>query len=402
MRLFSLLSMFIFCFSTAADDKSDLESILNETEKAIEEVRKNEDQETLKSLLHGERKASDLVKEIDKNKNSYMRMGNVKKVSEDVLQVKLPESTEATPNLNKSKKLDPDAFIFVSLSMPKGTLRSLFEYAVSNKDNMNIKFVTRGWKRKEFQLTISRFASLWPNNKDQSQMPQMITHPKLFESMNIDMVPAIAVKVDSGYWGVIKGVNSVELAKYYIDKGDEFGSVRGPMYPIEEPNLIDEIKKAANDYDWSKGVEKAKNSARLAQPTMDLPRATVDESYLVDLTIRSTKEILHPNGQVVVKAGQLVNPLMDMTMSKSYIFFDASDPKQVLVVQEWIATKGSVQLIASRLPSDPVERMVIKEKLGLPIGMLNKLIARRFKLKAVPSIVEQENLLVRVTTKGIY
>ena len=401
MRSFSYLLILLSSLACAANEQDDLEAILKSTEQAVEEFRKSEDLKTLLAIKKGQAAATQMADEIDGNEADYMRMGNVRKVSEEILEVKLPESTSATPNLQKKKTLDPDAFIFVSLSMPKGTLRSLFEYAVARKDEMNIKFVTRGWKQKEFRLTMSRFAKLWPSSTDPSKFPQMITHPKLFETMKVDMVPAIAVKVNKGYWGLIKGVNSVELAEYYVEKGDDFGSVRGQVYPIEEPNLIDEIKRAADNYDWSKGVERATESARRAKPTTDLPTSRIDESYLVDLTIRAKKEIRHPDGRVIVEPGQLVNPLMEMSMSNDYVFFDARDRRQIEIVKEWISTKKRVQLIASSLPDDPLERMMIKKELGLPIGMLNSMIASRFKLRAVPSIVEQENLLIRVTIKGV-
>ena len=88
-------------------------------------------------------------------------------------------------------------------------------------------------------------------------------------------------------------------------------------------------------------------------------------------------------------------------MHQAFIFFDGTSRRQVEQVKKWQRENDYVDLIATDLPENHEDKMALKAELGQPIGFINKLISKRFKLKAVPAIVTQEDLMVRVKIKKV-
>lgn len=288
-------------------------------------------------------------------------------------------------------------YVYFSLSMPKDTIRNLFLQALHEDELEHTIFVLRGWKPPRIGDLVSRLNDLFPDAQKLRDLPNVQINPTLFEQQSVDRVPTYSTKDGNGRWGKVVGTTSIADAVSRINEGRYLDQVIGPTYTIEEPNILKVIQERIATVDWNAEVERVKDSM-LTKSTSgrELPYATDDDSYLVDLTIQNNRDISGPDGEVFVYSGATVNPFDYMTVRRRYVFIDANVDSHVEQAKAWRRENEMITVVTTIPIRSVAKRREVIAYLGQPVHEINDLLINRFKLKAVPSIAYQEDRMLRV------
>ena len=165
----------------------------------------------------------------------------------------------------------------------------------------------------------------------------------------------------------------------------------GPTSAVVETDLGDELRQRAVSVD----VEQLRNAQARYQPANlhALPRATKDATTMVDLTHTLEQDVQDANGQVLYPAGFTFNPLRYVSLSGALVVIDGSDPEQVAWFKgsPYGANRRALLLLSGGLAA------ALRDELQRPVAYLTEDIAQRLQLRAVPSVVmeQDQHLTVR-------
>ncbi len=157
--------------------------------------------------------------------------------------------------------------------------------------------------------------------------------------------------------------------------------IAGAVYSISEPDLLAELR----DYVQTPNIEKQLQEQAHYQPKdmRKLPKAKEDRTFDVDMTYTLTHDLTDGSGHVLYPRGFKVNPLQYVNFVGGVVVIDGSDPKQV----EWFEKSPyAPNELAILLLSDGYA-LELTRKLKRPVYYLTDIIAERFRLAAVPSVV---------------
>ncbi|MEO8152372.1 MAG: type-F conjugative transfer system protein TraW [Rhizobacter sp.] len=177
--------------------------------------------------------------------------------------------------------------------------------------------------------------------------------------------------------------------------------VIGPLYEIREQHAIEYIK--AKLLEKQKNGELAKweadskarvvDAIRKPVPIPGLGKTDTARTFYYDPTMTVVQNIVDHQGNVLYPAGYRKNPLEVFTMTKYLLFFDATDPKQVVFARELIKHyDGRVKPI---LVGGSYLDLMRNWKLQVYYDQRG-LLTTRFGIKNVPALVSQEGMLLRI------
>ena len=163
----------------------------------------------------------------------------------------------------------------------------------------------------------------------------------------------------------------------------------GPTSAVIETDLVDELRQRAVSVD----VEQLRHTQARYQPANlhALPRAEKDTTTMVDLTHTLEQDVQDANGQVLYPAGFTFNPLRYVSLTGVLVVIDGSDPEQVAWFKgsPYGSNRRALLLLSGGLAAP------LRDELRRPVAYLTGDIARRLQVRAVPSVViEQDNQLV--------
>ena len=165
----------------------------------------------------------------------------------------------------------------------------------------------------------------------------------------------------------------------------------GPTSAVIESDLVDELRQRAVSVD----VEQLRHAQAGYQPANlhALPRATKDAITMVDLTHTLEQDVQDANGQVLYPAGFTFNPLRYVSLSGALVVIDGSDPEQVAWFKgsPYGANRRALLLLSGGLAA------ALRDELQRPVAYLTEDLAQRLQLRAVPSVVmeQDQHLTVR-------
>jgi conjugal transfer pilus assembly protein TraW len=177
--------------------------------------------------------------------------------------------------------------------------------------------------------------------------------------------------------------------------------VHGQTYPILEQDFLEWIQTRLAtlqqqgqlhilQQQWVKEV--AKHADR-PTPVAGLTTTSVARTWRWDPSIKVSTSIQDPNGEILIPAGTLVNPLERVSLRQDLVFYNSDDPKQV----QWAQTidtqkKGEEKLI---LVQGSVSSQTKRFQKPVYFDQEGRL-TRRFHIQHVPAIVTQEGLHLRI------
>lgn len=175
----------------------------------------------------------------------------------------------------------------------------------------------------------------------------------------------------------------------------------GPVYSITEPDMLREIhetlarKQQSGELERMRrdAVEKGRRSIESPKPNNALARTATPRTHYFDPSYVAPKTISGPSGELIVRAGDRVNPLDYTGLSKRLVFFDGRDEKQVAWVSrvlnaspvrsKAIMTAGGVMDLSRRW-----KQQVYFDQGGV--------LVQRFSITQVPALVYQEGKRLRI------
>ena len=298
------------------------------------------------------------------------------------------------------KSLSPEKpiqgrWIFVSMSMPAQELKAAAEEASATKSSL----VFRGIEKGGDTGTITR--RLYATVKDIKPIPAAVIDPLLFTRFDVQAVPTMIEINADGETRIARGLPGFAWMSKQ-DTGD-LGQ-RGPVFDIAEPDMIEEMQRRMSEFDWEKEKKHALDNFWAQQKdSVNLPVAEKNRERRIDTSIVSTQDIFHPDGRLIIKKGQTINPQALMPMRHAYILFDATNKRQVEIVKkigdELLAKQKPVVYLFSKMDTENGwdHYNQTTELMNAPIYKLNKTIIERFQIQSLPSVVEGQGdtILIR-------
>jgi conjugal transfer pilus assembly protein TraW len=168
--------------------------------------------------------------------------------------------------------------------------------------------------------------------------------------------------------------------------------VRGPVKPVTEPDLIEELQRRLAALDLGKLREQALARYWQRVAFVELPVASESRTREIDPTITAPREVSAADGTLLVHAGERVNPLDRLPFTQRLVVFDASDERQVATAQRLGREAGELRVVylASRLDRRSGWEWLasVEDTLDAPVYLLTPEVRERFALERVPAFVE--------------
>ncbi|WP_342257178.1 type-F conjugative transfer system protein TraW [Rickettsia endosymbiont of Aspidapion aeneum] len=172
--------------------------------------------------------------------------------------------------------------------------------------------------------------------------------------------------------------------------------VRGHIFPIIEESLLEvimaKLQTVKHNGDLEKMQEEFKNKVqkKISRPTaiLALAKTSINRNWHYDPSFIQKTDIKDQAGKIIVKAGTSVNPLEKISWGEPLIFIDGDDEQQIkwakLQIGRLVLTKGN-----------PIElRQELNKQVFFDQGGV---LTTRFKIKAIPAIIEQEGILLKIS-----
>jgi len=304
------------------------------------------------------------------------------------------ESQNPHSTITSSKPL---TLLFVSFSLGESALKGIFEQASGRGD---VLLVFRG--PKPGQKLPALMANLKRLLKGMDPMPNIVIDPTRFHRWSVTSVPDIVVEQEGKSLLHVRGVSSLSWLDEQLKAGKqgELGTL-GDVGEIAEIDLLEEIKRRMAAIDWKQKQQQAIARFWAQQKFEVLPVAQADRDRTVDLTITAPRDVAASNGQLIIRAGQTVNPLDKMPFGLCLKVFDATVPAQVELIkhQSCQDKRARVMYLATQLPREEGWESLkkLETRLKSPVYLLTPDVRSRFQLEHVPAIVEQSGnqLVVR-------
>jgi conjugal transfer pilus assembly protein TraW len=184
-----------------------------------------------------------------------------------------------------------------------------------------------------------------------------------------------------------------------------FGVVRaqalGPVYEIVEPDMLAELKARLAQMQRSgqlselleQGRRRAQQSILNPRGAEDIPPAVRRRTHFFDPTLTVEEDIVTPDGVVIARRGQKINPLEHVSWPGVWVFFDARVPAQVREAKRLI-DEGRALVKPVLVAGDYVQagktlaHRVYFDQQGV--------LVRRFGIGATPATVRQEGSQLRI------
>lgn len=174
----------------------------------------------------------------------------------------------------------------------------------------------------------------------------------------------------------------------------------GPIYPISEPDMLKEMQQTLARKQQTgelaklqrQAIERSRKSIETPRPNDALVRTATPRTHYFDPSYVAPQTITGPNGEVIVRAGDRVNPLDYTGLTKRLVFFDGRDPQQVELVANMLNSPvRSKPIMTAGAVFDLTRRW--KQQVFFDQGGS---LVQRFGITQVPAVVYQEGKRLRI------
>ena len=301
-------------------------------------------------------------------------------------------------------KANDVTYIFVSYSLGDEALKAMMK---RNAGKAHTVFVMRGIPEgMGLGEGISRMQAL---ASQVEPMPNIIIDPMLFTLFGIKAVPSVVRATTPEQSVLNKDAKPTLIAKveglhndaWLLDRvsmghtGD-LGQ-QGPIKAIDEPDMIEMMKKRILAIDWEEKKSQAVKRFWQGQTFDVLPQATEYRVRTLDPSVFVTHDIKDMNGNVIQAAGTTINPLKLRPFNTALIIFNPLRAEEVALVQDKLKTlrglEKRIQLLVTQMDRkrgwDAYTE--ITERFDEPIFLLTPEVKARFEIEVTPSLVTADN-----------
>ena len=285
--------------------------------------------------------------------------------------------------------------IYASTSLGEAGLLDILEEAAGRDD---VLVVFRGMKPGQKLQQFVREIHALVRRFGEGKQPHVIIDPNRFRHANVTVAPTLTLEENGKVLARVQGITGIQWLRSKTDgkpgekaKTQDFGS-QGPTREIAEVDLIEEMQRRAAQIDWA--AKKREALARFWEHTefYPLPEATENRERLIDPSVTAPRDVTAPDGTMVVRAGQHINPLDRLPFTQRLVVFDTTSPAQVEIALKLgkEAAPRRVTYIATRLDRETgwngLEK--VETALSAPVYLLTPDLRDRFQLERSPATVE--------------
>lgn len=299
----------------------------------------------------------------------------------------------------------PRYAVLVSSAMPEAELRA----AMRELARPDVAFYFRGFHPEETGLTgtMQRIAAYVD---DHDLRPEVFIDPTPFRRFNVQSVPAVFIrdKHDNVVLAA-RGNMNVDYLEEKLEghKGPylrDLGTI-GPTFPIAEKDLLIDIQQRLAAVDWEEKRRQAAANFWKKYDFPELPPARETETRRFDPSVLVTKDFhLEQPGEepeLIAAKGERHNPLDHTSFNRRVFVFDATDPKQLAIVEREAKARQDFRrsvFITTRMDRDNGwDRLgELSHRFKSPLFMLTPELQAMFRLRALPSIVTADGRLLVV------
>lgn len=181
---------------------------------------------------------------------------------------------------------------------------------------------------------------------------------------------------------------------------EDLGTI-GPTYPIAEPHLIRYIEQTLREKERSGELASLEadaksrviDSIRNPRPLPGIRRTETPRTFYFDPSIKVEQAIADDKGNIIVPAGNTLNPLDVVSLSKHLLFFDGRDADQVRRARALIEHYGGK--VKPILVSGSYLDLMKAWQLAVYFDQQGAL-TRKFGITHVPALVSQEGSRLRI------
>jgi len=291
---------------------------------------------------------------------------------------------------------------FTSDTEAKKTLRILKPY----KNDKTVRIALSGLPEgcKTFTCAIAKFHNLGIGN----EFPSVTLDPKLFREHNVHVAPTILYLRKGKEVARVEGlVNPDWLAKEVEEQGEKGDLGRkGPVTPIQEKNLMDEIRDRINGIDAKKMIAEATNRFWHAKKYVELKPARKDAVYHFTPVVRAQRDITDRSGRVLVKAGTTKNPLEVMPIHKALIIYNPlrdGEREKAMQLYRQFRSKHKIAIYVITRPEYSSFDSVFEEqnKVKARVYLLDKHLAERLHIKHTITTVSSKGNALEIKEYAI-
>jgi conjugal transfer pilus assembly protein TraW len=316
----------------------------------------------------------------------------------DTVVSRMPERVSAGQPAGQGDDQDPHATtlraedialtVLVSRSLGTAQLKEIFAFAA---DTPRVRVAFRGVAEDESLMDFVRqihglLAGIEP-------VPEVVLDPTPFAAAGVDIAPVLLAQGPDGELARVAGLADPLWLRSRVLAGERGDlGVLGPVKPVTEPDLIEELQRrlAALDLDKLREQAIARYWQRVAFET--LPVATEPRTREIDPTITAPRDLRSADGTVLVHAGETLNPLDRLSFTQRLVVFDAADERQVATAKRLGREAGErrVLYLATQLERGRGWEGLasVEDALDAPVYLLTPDVRQRFALERVPAFVE--------------
>ena len=168
----------------------------------------------------------------------------------------------------------------------------------------------------------------------------------------------------------------------------------GATYTIAEQDAMTELLQKVRHVDWKRQFLDIRQSVRTFQPSdlARLPRARHDRTFIVDPTYTLPFYIPDGKGGILYPKGYTFNPLDYVSLPDILVFIDGADMKQLEWFQKSSYAKAPNVMLLLTGGSYPE----VEKKFQRLVFYAPEKITKRFRIKAVPSVLYQKGKFLEV------
>lgn len=287
--------------------------------------------------------------------------------------------------------------VFASKSMPDGDVRGLLEDAYRTP-GMRVVFLG-GEPHTGVPGLVNWLRRVGAGLK---HLPAIEIDPPAFAKYHVRWVPDAVVVRDGKEIARVAGVYQPQWIMDHVGtKGGNLGTY-GTLYRPVELNMEAVIKGRIAAFNWKAYVDGAVHDFWRDQVLPLVPHAKRPKTYLIDPTITITHNITLPNGTILARAGERVNPLQHMVFMLHMLVIDASSAPQRTFAKNYIARHPDAQIVvmSTAVPSTSNHGWRTWAQWSTAVGhrltLYSEAYAQRFKIQGTPSIIDGDGAYLKV------
>ena len=154
----------------------------------------------------------------------------------------------------------------------------------------------------------------------------------------------------------------------------------GPVYPIVETSVV-KVQKS---------IQKRRSNIL---ELLSMPTALVESEQYLDLSYTVPHDITDAEGNIIYPEGYRFNPL-EHRRFRTMIVIDGSDAKQV----DWAGNLENAADPMTRIVITQGDKAAVSKRFKRQVYRLHPQEAQRFRIKNVPTIVQQKGAVLAVKT----